>query len=143
MAEYPYAQDVSEEERYAQSKLLPVVTALLVSSILSVTGWLFGLVYFVFFPAIDEPNGLRLNEIFVIVIGILISLVIAGGALSMLRRGSYAFAMTASILAMLPGLGSCYGLTLPIGIWSLRVLRDPVVRGTFRTAETARPESGS
>jgi len=67
------------------------------------------------------------------VIGAALSGLIIYGALQMKNLNSYGLAMTASILAMLPCTPCCICLAgLPIGIWSLVVLNDPVVKSSFR-----------
>ncbi|MCE9554154.1 MAG: hypothetical protein K8T91_12365 [Planctomycetes bacterium] len=60
------------------------------------------------------------------------SLVLISGALSMARRGSYVWAVATSWLALVPLLGPCYFLAIPIGIWALIVLRKPAVRDSFK-----------
>jgi hypothetical protein len=61
------------------------------------------------------------------------SAVIVVAGVKMLQREHYQIAVTGSILAMIPctsGLGFVFGI--PIGIWSLRVLRDPDVAAAFK-----------
>ena len=53
------------------------------------------------------------------------------GAIKMKRLESYALAVTASILAMMPCSGCCI-IGLPLGIWALVVLCDHNVRSAFR-----------
>ena len=55
------------------------------------------------------------------------------GAISMVRRGSRGLAMTAAILAMVPGLSCCCIAGLPLGIWSLIVLNNPDVKSSFQS----------
>ncbi len=44
---------------------------------------------------------------------------------------SYGFAMTASIIAMIPCISPCCLLGLPFGIWALVVLSKPEVKSAF------------
>jgi len=64
-------------------------------------------------------------------LGLLVSALIMIGAIKMKNLSSYGFAMTASILAMLP-CSACCLLGIPFGIWSLVVLNDPDVKAAFR-----------
>jgi hypothetical protein len=66
------------------------------------------------------------------VVGIVIGIVILIGAAKMRALESYGFAMTITILAMIPCISPCCLLGLPIGIWSLVVLLDPNVKSAFR-----------
>lgn len=59
------------------------------------------------------------------------SLMLLTGAFSMIRKGSYAWAVATSCLAMVPVLGPCYVMGIPVGIWGLMVLRRPEVRASF------------
>ncbi|MGL6097170.1 MAG: MJ0042-type zinc finger domain-containing protein [Fimbriiglobus sp.] len=52
------------------------------------------------------------------------------GAIQMLRMKSYGFAMTAAVLSVIPCTGCCC-LNMPMGIWAVVVLVDPVVRRAF------------
>ena len=65
------------------------------------------------------------------VLGILLAALIIFGAIKMKRLESYALAMTASIVAMLP-CSFCCVIGLPIGIWALVVLSKPEVKSSFR-----------
>lgn len=64
-------------------------------------------------------------------LGTLISpLVIYGGA-RMYAAKSYAMARLAAILALIPVTSCCFVLGIPVGIWSLIVLRPPEVKAAF------------
>lgn len=96
-----------------------------------------GIVYFV--TIFDETAaGSRgfppTSYIAYLAISIAYSLMLVSGSFSMVRRGSYVWAVATSILAMVPLLGPCYGLSIPFGIWALVVLRRPAVRDSFRRA---------
>jgi hypothetical protein len=64
-------------------------------------------------------------------IGMVVAVVIFLGALKMKKLESHAFAMAASILAMLPCVSPCCLVGLPIGIWALVVLNKPEVKSAF------------
>jgi hypothetical protein len=64
-------------------------------------------------------------------IGGAIGIVILMGASKMQRLENYQFAMTASVLAMLPCLSPCCLLGLPFGIWALIVLNKPEIKSQF------------
>jgi hypothetical protein len=53
------------------------------------------------------------------------------GAISMLKRKRYNMAVIGAICMLVPLLGPCFGLTLPVGIWSLVLLRRKSVREAF------------
>jgi len=118
----------------AREQLLPAAIGLLVTSILHNIG---GLFYFAFvysvYSAGDLDAGFRRTMVYCIYYGItmLYSLMLATGAFSMLRRGSYLWAVTICILAIVPVVGPCYFLAMPFGIWGLIVLRRPEVRSAF------------
>jgi hypothetical protein len=67
-------------------------------------------------------------------INIAAAVLIAVGALKMKSLESYGLAMTASILAMVPCIGTsscCCVIGLPIGLWALIVLMDKDVKAAF------------
>jgi len=66
------------------------------------------------------------------IIGLVIGVVVLLGALKMKSLTSYGFAMTSAILAMIPCVSPCCLVGLPIGIWAVVVLNDPVVKSAFR-----------
>lgn len=59
-------------------------------------------------------------------------LVIFGG-IQMMKLKSYGLSMAASIIAMIPCVGPCFCLGLPVGIWSLVVLNKPEVKAAFNS----------
>ena len=61
----------------------------------------------------------------------IIAIVIFVGALKMKKLQSHGFAMTASVIAMLPCVSPCCLIGLPIGIWALVVLNKPEVKAAF------------
>lgn len=119
----------------ARGQLLPVGIALLVLSILHIFG---GLFYFTFVYSVasdpdSDPEATRMSIMYCMYYGIsmLYCLLLASGALSMLRQGSYVWAMTICILARVPTMGPCYFLAIPVGLWGVLVLRRPEVRQSF------------
>ncbi len=65
------------------------------------------------------------------IIGFLVAGLILFGALKMKKCESYGWAMTASIIAMIPCISPCCLVGLPIGIWALVVLSKPEVKSAF------------
>ena len=63
------------------------------------------------------------------------NVILMAGALSMMRRRSYAWSLTATCLAIVPVLGPCWVLGIPYGIWGLSELRKPGVRESFRSVQ--------
>ena len=64
---------------------------------------------------------------------LLTSIISAAGTISMLRMRTKWLAWTACILALVPMFGPCMGLTIPLGIWALVILRRPEVDASFRS----------
>lgn len=64
-------------------------------------------------------------------IGAGIGIAIWMGASKMQSLQNYQFAMTASVLAMLPCLSPCCLLGLPFGIWALITLNKPEIKSQF------------
>ena len=134
--ENPYEVGFSESPlRSPRSQLLPVAVGLLVTSILHIIG---GLFYFTFVFSVEgapdaDPRGLHMSLVYCMYYGIsmLYCLLLISGAFSMMRQGSYLWAVTICILALIPTLGPCYFLGIPFGIWGLFVLRRPDVRNSF------------
>ena len=65
------------------------------------------------------------------VLGLAIGSAIIVGILKMMKLQSYGFAMTATILAMIPCLSPCCLLGLPFGIWGIVILCKPEVKEAF------------
>ena len=68
------------------------------------------------------------------IIGLVMSAVILMGALKMKKLQSYNFAMTATIIAMVPCISPCCFVGLPVGIWALVMLLKPEVKAAFQTS---------
>ncbi|MEY4386690.1 MAG: hypothetical protein RLY20_1973 [Verrucomicrobiota bacterium] len=71
--------------------------------------------------------------VFAGIIGIIMSVVIFLGAQKMKKLESYNFAMTATIIAMVPCISPCCLVGLPIGIWALVILMKPEVKAAFQS----------
>jgi hypothetical protein len=54
------------------------------------------------------------------------------GALKMKNLENFNLSMAAAIIALLPCVGPCCCLGLPVGIWSLVVLNKPEVKAAFK-----------
>ena len=66
------------------------------------------------------------------ILGFVVSGLILFGALKMKKCRSYGWAMTASILAVIPCVSPCCLVGIPIGIWALVVLSKPEVKAQFQ-----------
>lgn len=73
------------------------------------------------------PAGLILNGI-----GLVFGIVILLGGVRMKELTNRGFALTASIMAMIPCISQCCLIGLPIGIWALVVLNRDDVKRSFR-----------
>lgn len=135
MSTNPYQSPHAPGPKNARSRLLPVAISLLVVSLFWVFASLFAITYFVGMLLDPEwPENLRgiyVTYIMYMSISIAYSLLLCTGAFSMIRGGSYAWATVTSCLALVPMLGPCYFLAVPIGIWALVLLRDKSVRASF------------
>ena len=65
------------------------------------------------------------------IIGVAVGVVILVGALKMKNLQSHSWAMTSSILAMIPCISPCCLVGLPIGIWALVVIMKPEVKSAY------------
>ena len=66
------------------------------------------------------------------VIALIMSVVIFLGAMKMKNLKSYNFALTATILAMVPCVSPCCWIGLPVGIWAIVMLIKPEVKAAFQ-----------
>ena len=64
-------------------------------------------------------------------IGILTSVITFAGALKMKKLENFGLAMAASIIAMIPCIGPCCFIGIPVGIWALVILSKPEVKSAF------------
>ena len=65
-------------------------------------------------------------------LSLVVSAVVIFGGVKMRQLQSWGLALTASVLAMIPLLGPCCCIGLPIGIWALVVLNKTEVKAAFR-----------
>jgi hypothetical protein len=61
------------------------------------------------------------------------------GAISTLKRTRYRLAIVGACTLLFPLWGPCFGLTLPLGIWLVVLLRRPDVLASFAPAEKQSP----
>lgn len=138
LSDNPYTSPSVDNSKPIDSRvrLIPVAVSLIVVSVVWIAFALYGIVYFVAF--INDPEvEASTRSTYTMSIGsmgvsILYSLVLIFGAFSMVRRGSYVWAVATSCLAMVPILGPCYVLAIPLGIWAFLLLRQPGVRESFQ-----------
>jgi hypothetical protein len=91
------------------------------------------------YPQFQDPQIQHIIQLFYGPIGIgsaiftlLMGAVILFGAMKMRQLENYVFALTATILAMLPCVSACCILGLPFGIWALVVMNKPEVKSQFK-----------
>src|SRR5438094_357839 len=89
---------------------------------------------------VAPPVFLILFVFVIIVLELGIGVAIVIGALKMMRLQSYGWAMTASVLALLP-CSPANLLGVVVGIWSLVVLNRPHVRAAFRGQRSIVPSN--
>ena len=65
------------------------------------------------------------------IIGGIVGVIVLLGAAKMQKLQNYQFALTASIVAMVPCISPCCLFGLPFGIWALVVLNKPEVKSHF------------
>lgn len=53
------------------------------------------------------------------------------GAVSMLKRKRYPLSLIGASCMVVPLVGPCFGLTLPVGIWAIVLLRNQRIRDSF------------
>jgi hypothetical protein len=64
---------------------------------------------------------------------VVVNVIFIAGAVAMIRRRPKWLAWTGCILGLLPIFGPCMGLTIPLGIWCLVLLRRPEVDASFHS----------
>jgi hypothetical protein len=65
------------------------------------------------------------------VVGLAVSGFVLYGGLQLMKLRSRALVMTAAILGMIPCLGPCCIIGIPVGIWTLVVISKPDVKAAF------------
>ena len=111
---------------------LILVVAGFVFNILTLSGFHFGM------QQIPDPQMQKLFNtlggglgIVQNIIGGIVGVVVLLGAARMQKLQNYQFALTASIVAMVPCISPCCLFGLPFGIWALVVLNKPEVKSQF------------
>lgn len=66
------------------------------------------------------------------VIGLLVGGFVIYGCLQAMQLKSYGLVLAAFIVSMIPFISPCCIAGLPIGIWGVVVLNDPLVKSSFR-----------
>jgi hypothetical protein len=79
-----------------------------------------------------NPSTRAAFRIGIAIVAVLANGVIFAGAMKMRNLTGYGLAKTAAILAIVPCVGPCCVLTVPLGIWAFMVLSDQQVRSAFR-----------
>lgn len=68
-----------------------------------------------------------------LIIGLAVTVIILVGAVQMKKLRTYGLAMAAAILSVIPCTSPCcFLIGVPIGIWAIVVLSDPVVKRAFQ-----------
>jgi hypothetical protein len=134
MTTNPYASPADATETPAGNPLVPVAVTLLMLSVL----WMLAcaLVIASFRLAASnakEPDIARMYQMNSgsMLICLVYQFVLISGAISMLRKSSYAWSCATCWLACVPVLGPCYVLAIPVGIWGLLVLRRSTTKALF------------
>jgi phage FluMu protein Com len=134
-----YSQAVQAEQRLAGPAI-----ALMIVAILGIVGFLgiAGLYGVAGIVAVNQPRHMHNDRaemitVFGIIVAaslvaVVLSVLIVIGARKMKNRESYAWAMTAAIIATIPCISPCGLLGMPFGIWAIIVLCDQTVKSAFR-----------
>jgi predicted Zn finger-like uncharacterized protein len=124
----------------AMSAVAGPAIALLVVGIIGIVGSSIGVCAGIFVSAAGPQarRGGGVNDGFESLLGVLFygvmlvtSIVVVACSTKMKRLDSYAAAMTASILAVIPCLSPCFVLGIPFGIWALIVINQGDVKEAF------------
>jgi len=81
----------------------------------------------------DFAFGTVLN-VFSTLLSLAIAATVLFGGFQMLRKRSWVLALTAAILMMVPCLGPCCPIGIPVGVWALVILLKPEVRQALERA---------
>lgn len=102
---------------------------LLVTSI----GWVFGLMFAAAYYVLGLLGGQAQPKSYAIVVVTLLvyNMVLAVGAVGILRQASYRFAITVFCMAIIPFTGPFYLIGTGVGIWGLLALRKPEAKACF------------
>jgi hypothetical protein len=89
-------------------------------------------VIFLYLPTLLELETLAAPPVLLVLkVGILISLIIFYGAAHMMASQRYYLSYSCSVLAMIPLVSPLFIIGLPVGIWSIRTLKEPDVRSAM------------
>jgi hypothetical protein len=128
---------VALEPSYARGRVSAPAMTLLVLCIISLVLLFFGLCFDGWLLASGRARQMSSGEMPVVVrtiwsvLLVLANGVTLAGAWRMKNLRSPRLAQAACILAVVPGLGPCLVLGIPVGIWGLIVLNDPGVWDAF------------
>ena len=111
-------------------------TGLMVGAIIGIVAQILGVIVTLAAPAMLGEQAQQMMAtgplaIALGVLGIVIGVVVIIGAQKMKNLQSWGFALTVSILSMIPYISPCCCIGLPIGIWAVVVLVKPEVKGAF------------
>ena len=128
------------DRQIAEGKVKPMALTMMITMIIMMVLIVIGLIFNLFMAgagaaAGEEGMGAMASGtqgIIQGVLGMIFGGVIIYGCLQMMKLESYGLGMAACILAMVPCLSPCCILGIPLGIWGLVVLNDPVVKASFR-----------
>ena len=120
--------------------LIELMTALMITAILAMGYQVLCIAGCLVLVSMRQQRGAGLPMMFrggmsagFAVVELVLGAVVLIGAMKMKKLESYAFAMVAAILAMVPCFWPCCVLGLPFGIWALVVLSDGSVKAAFRS----------
>jgi hypothetical protein len=128
----------------AGSKAQAVAVALMVITGIGMALQVFGLVMNVLGAGMSMAGAGRQNELLVSmmsggigsvmnVIGLAVGAFVFYGLRQMRQLEKYGLSLAAVIVGMVPCLGPCWCLGLPLGVWGLVVLLDQQVKAAFRS----------
>ncbi len=147
IASRPAYQPYPDALAYASSRVAGPAIALLIVGTLSLAYQMLETVMFlVGFSAPWLAEAAEMDLFFqtaplVLILGarflwMILWILVIVGAVKMKRLENYAWAMTASIIALIPCICPCCVGGIPFGIWALVVLSDSQVQAAFRSASS-------
>lgn len=127
-------EELADSRAYALQRLSWVGITLLVCSILTLlyVGFSFFNVLLMYQNAEEDRKELAAMTLAATIVILLNNSVISLGAIQMMRGKNFVFCIVALCLAMVPTLGVCFVLGIPIGIWGLWTITSPEVRRVFQ-----------
>lgn len=109
------------ELQNVQSRLQVVGWTIVLSSVFSL---LFPILLLVAAMAESDSDSERIQMTVLGCLALLVHITALGGAVSILRTTHYRFAVVGSLALILPLFSPFFGLTIPIGVWALCLLRS-------------------